>query len=219
MELFLDILTPTPEIEQRLLKALRDRLNRALRAAATPIRRRLGVLCHDLIAQTPEIVSLMQGDLLGEFGLTNPEQRIQAILTTIEHGVEVVSTPMLIQGSVLRGGLQFFLLRGDLSYVLQLSESTYISSPSQAQIPWLQWLTQAGDKILVLDHHLTTRLSTDQQRRSRTGKALMVRGGTWSVPSWASGTASNNFLTRAFEVADVATKISTIIAEEVGSRL
>ena len=208
MNVFLEIRTPEPVIEQRLLRAIRDQVNRALRAAATPIRRRLGQLCEELIGQTDEVVSLLQGELMGEFGITEPAQRIAAILSTIQRGIEVVHDPVMIRGTQLVGGFQFFLLKGDLSYILGLAEASYVSAPSGATIPWLEWLTQAGDKILVLDHHVTATLTPSQQKRSRTGKALMLPGGTWEVPSWASGTADNNFLTRAFAVADAGLDIT-----------
>lgn len=208
-------------IEQRILRVFRDRLNLVFKQATPAIKRRLAVVCDSLIARRPEYASLINGQLMAEFGLTNPQARLDAIVNKIKEGIQVRSTPVKIAGSSLEGGIAGEMLQADFADLLTLSEAKYVSLPSGETIPWLDWLLTQGDQILVFSHRITYDLTASQKARSRSGQALMIvtAGQGWRVPPEASGTEDDNFLTRAFNGSEVERILVEIIISEIESRI
>lgn len=207
------------KIEGQILIACQKKLNTALRLAAPAIRRRVGEVCEELIKRTPEYISLIHGELMGEFGIPDAESRLDVILSTITRGVRVTPIPIKIVRNQFEGGMLIKMIRSDFEDILSLGGSSYISQPSSEEVPWLGWLIGAGDDIVVFSHKIIKDLDSNQKLRSRTGQALMVPGSGWRVPPEYSGTFENNFITRAFDVIGVETILAKIIEAEVQGRV
>lgn len=206
-------------MEKAILEAIRRHLDAALVAAAPAIQKRFGALCDHLIAGTEEYQSLINGDLRGEFGLATPEGDLGAILRAIRDGVVVERIPVRVKGSGLTGGLRISMIKSNYQDILGLTQASYVSQPSGERIDWLDWLLTRGDKIIVNEHHVDFVTGAAERARSRSSMALMRPGSTWRVPSWASGTSSDNFILRAFNVSGVEAEMARILEDEIGSRL
>lgn len=209
----------TGEVEDKLLRVYKSKLNAALRLASPVIRRRVGQVCQELIRRTDEYLSLINGELMGELGIPDAEARMDRILATIARSVEVAVIPVTVQNGKLTGGLLIKMIRSDFEDILQLSGASYVSQPSGETVPWLEWLIGSGDQIVVFTHKIIKDLSDAQKDRSRTGKALMIPGSGWRVPPQYSGTFQDNFILRAFSVVEVERVLSQIIEEEIKRRI
>lgn len=208
------------DIEKKVMAAVKKKLGRALKGSALTIKRRIGSVCDLLITRTEEYKSLLTGELLGELGIPDVESRVRSILKTIREGVEVSVQPIVMSGSRISGGMSISILRSDFEDILDLPASTYVSNGKYV-IPWLNWLIVQGDRINVVGWDVNFRLDAAGRARSRTGIALMTpkKGGGWRVPPEYSGTVTDNFLTRAFDGANVSVLIGQIMQEEIQRRL
>ena len=68
-----------------------------------------------------------------------------------------------------------------------------VTTEAGASLPWLQWLLTAGDAIIVTGYSVEYSGSPT----SRSGGAIMVPKGVFKVDSSFSGTADDNFISRA----------------------
>lgn len=219
MKIKVDLQESNDEIEKRILQQIQTKLNSAIHRAVSAIRTRLQALCDSLIQRTEEYESLLNGELLAELGIPNVHQRLENILAVIRDNIEVMAIPVQTRGKRLVGGLTIGILRSGFDDILSLSDASYVSQPSGETIPWLQWLIGEGDRIIVLNFHVQYDLSSTERARSRTGLALMVKGGGWRVPPEYSGTYEGNFLTRAFNAIEVEAAIANIMSQEIQSRV
>lgn len=219
MPFAIEVTTTEAEMESRILKGVRDVLDLALRHAAPAIRSEIAVLVDGLIRRTPEYESLIGGDLMGELGLADPQRRVDAVLSKVREGVQVWSDTLRVVGRRIEGGLHIGMLRSSYEDVLNLAEASYVSQSSGSEIPWLGWLVGGGDRVLVYDYDVEAVLTPQQRARSRSKRALMFKGSGWKVPAAYSGTWDDNFLTRAFDVAGIESRIERIVERQVSLRV
>jgi hypothetical protein len=142
------------------------------------------------------------GSLLAHLGLPKPNSMTnnikEAWLDTID-----------IQDPTLRRSNASFLIRQNIvasrldhADIIGNSNASYISVNSKGHkkvVPWLDWLLFGGTQILIPKYRIDLTLEPEQKKRSRTGLALMIRGGTWSMPPEYSGTKGNNMLTEVID--------------------
>lgn len=135
-----------------------------------------------------------RGPLLGELGLTQPEQRLTRITDAI---LDSVQTTTSVNN------------RGELSIKVEAIESSYaflIGLPEAEQHSkestwnYLQWLLYEGQSPVVVGFYSTTPNSYET-RFSRTGLAIMRQksGANFSLQNPHAGTQYDNFLTRTCE--------------------
>ena len=72
----------------------------------------------------------------------------------------------------------------------------------------LQWLLLEGDRKIIVGYHYSARAS----KRSRSDLGLMIRKGSWGVPSEFAGTQENNWATRAISASEF--RIQNLMATE-----
>lgn len=192
------------EIAEKIGQATIDVINVGIARAAPAITNRLGELLVNLVKQGRTYRSLVNGDLRYEFGLANPQSQIDPILDIVRESVEFKFELFKYSRGKVNGGFSIVFLPNGLSKIINSPTASYKSN--SYDIDWLDWLLTKGDAIIVFDHHIVFDLNTSQSVYSRTGDALMFRGGTWRVPAEFSGTETDNFLTieaesRAFQKA------------------
>lgn len=207
------------DIEDRILRFCQLKLNTVFQQAEPAINRRVREAIESLISGTTEYKSLLGGELMGEFGISNPVSRLSRILAVLKNSISITHMPIVIRAGQLIGGFKVEMIKGDLSDILGIPEASYVSSPSGETIPWLEWLTKGGDQILVFSHEIYYDLDASAKLRSRSGMALMRPGAGWRVPPEFAGTEGSNFITRAFDGEAVEKLLATIIREEVEGRL
>jgi hypothetical protein len=217
-KLSLVLVDDIPTINGKIVNAFRLHLTSVFKRAAIGIQRRIGEVCELLIRRTPEFQSLLSGDLLGELGVPDVEGRLDAVLRTIKNSCDVEVTPLIQAGDVLTGGLVLKMIRADFMDVMEISGAEYLTQRG-VQIPWLNWILTQGDRIIVVGYDVKLNLSTKEKARSRTGLGLMIPGSGWRVDPDNSGVLDDNFITRAFNPAEVEKLLLKIIEEEIVSRL
>jgi hypothetical protein len=103
--------------------------------------------------------------------------------------------PATVVGNKIIGDIIITAIPADYSDVLGSSAATYKTEKGDT-IPWLQWLLLQGDSIVIATHKAV--FDPDKAKFSRTGEDIMLPDSVgWRVPPEFSGTADNNFVTRA----------------------
>lgn len=144
------------------------------------------------LTNTDTYRSLVSGELAAHFGFIKGESVLRPILNTFVESIHYRFDPF----SQNKGSFSFLGILDDYSDVFSL-DSAYIKGKNkpgittQYPLPWLNWLLLQGDAILVKDYHIEI-----GGLKSRSGEAIMVRGGNWKIPSGFGGTAANNWITR-----------------------
>ena len=167
---------------------------------------------RDALVSTPEYQSIIQGKLKAELGVPNSDSRIITVIDTwIENivvNVKAARTPFLV--------IDIGIIQGDYSDVLSLPQAqyTYKSKRGEGEIPWLKWLLLEGDKRIINKYEFSS-----NTRGSRTGMGIMISKarGFWQVPPEFSGTAVDNFATRALE--NIETTIDKIVEQLIKGNL
>lgn len=192
-----------------LLDAVAARLRSALSACLPAVSRRVGQAAADAARASPEYQSLLGGRLRAELGVVDAGPTLEAVLEAVRSGCRATSLGARRSGNGVEGGLRVELLPADYARVLRAAGGSFTSEGGY-DVPWLRWLTLAGDRILVADH----KVAYGFPDRSRTGTAVMASPGSWRVPPEFAGVAGDNWLSRA--VARSSGEVGRVIAEELG---
>lgn len=218
IEITIDLDESILGLETKLLDAVCRHLNGVMQHVRSGVLVGIQDLCDKLIEQTPEFHALINRDLLlGELGVPDIDHRLTQMLEAVKRGIVAEVVPVRRQGNDIGGGLFIGIIPSELYDILSLPESSYQTEKGQT-IPWLEWLTQMGDRIIVWGYDVSFK-GTAIKARSRTGLALMVKGNGWRVPPQFSGVNDDNFFTRAFDVPGVEREIAKIILNEITKRL
>lgn len=163
------------------------------------IKKRIGKIIADAILNSPEVKSLKGGQLQGELGVVTPkvDEAVQLIINSLISTMVITFGPL--RGTVtqrLKGSIRLEILPKTLIATLSKSKEGAFLTKKGVNIPWLDWLLNLGDKIIVRQFDV----DFTNTANSRTGLAVMKhskRG--WRVPPQFSGTADDNFISRAIE--------------------
>lgn len=150
------------------------------------------------ITQSPEVKSMLNGVLRGEFGFQAGEEE-----SYVEPMVDFASSRVTVNQFTLntsRGNPQLALdiiwYDFDVQQLLDVQNASYQSKGGP--VNWLEWILLAGDSIVVQTHYITYGFNK-QRSSSRSGLAIMKKttGKGYRVPPAYSGIETDNFLTRA----------------------
>jgi len=208
----LEILENDDQITAHILRALASDLTKRLHRSKIKLLPKLKRLLRSALQSQPEYFSLLNGDLMAEFGLVDGQERIDRI---IEHWLNTISIkviPVRARGKKLTGGLKITAIPSDYSDVEQLPEAVFVTEKGH-RLEWLSWLLKNGDQAIILEYTILYGNFT----QSRTGRAIMNKkfGGRWSVPPEYAGTINNNFVTRTIE--SIGPQIESTIIQTVSS--
>jgi hypothetical protein len=207
------------KIVKNILTQFKNALNKAISGSLPSIKKRIGELTKALIIATPEFDSIIRGQLRLDLGLIAPQYAMLQILDKLSQEIKITVTPMRIVGDELTGSMQIGIITDDYSNILNIPEAKYHSG--QYEIAWLDWLLTKGNTAIIADYNV--RYFQRPVNNSRTQTALMIKsksGGVWAIPTQFSGTADDNFITRAFaKNPDTERLIAEILEEEITLRL
>tara|TARA_R100000306_G_C4366557_1_gene137920 strand:- start:816 stop:1466 length:651 start_codon:yes stop_codon:yes gene_type:complete len=172
-----DISTTIKSQAEKIRTTVSDQLRHAVREA---------------LVATPEYHSILSGKLKAQLGIPQSDLRIITIIDTWVNNISVKvktgKSPFL--------AIEIGMIKDDYGDVLSLSAAqyTYQSKRSKGDIPWLRWLLLEGDRRIITKYEFSR-----STRGSRTGMGIMIskERGSWQVPPEFSGTAVDNFATRA----------------------
>ena len=209
------------KFEKDLLICIKNHFRDVLIKASPLIKQEMRPLIFEGIEGTLEYQSLCApfGSLRKHLGLENPKYAMDLIIDEIASDIELTTKVNLTANNQLSGGLYIKWLRSGYPHLLSHTEAWYTSLPSGHDINWLYWLLEKGDSIIITDWHFVNAVANGISAPTSRAGGLMFKGGKWRVPSAFSGTAQNNFLTRAFQVSYIQNKILNMIYRIVGSYL
>lgn len=190
------------QIAAMINKQLARKLTTTLRKAAPMIRTDIRKIVREAITGSPEYRELLGGTLQAELGVPNTQTRLEQILSIFIESIGVETGKVSISGNKINGSISVFGIDSDYSDVLGSSAASYTTEKGQ-QIPWLEWLLLAGDKIIISDYEFSTDLTPGA--RSRTGLGIMKKNTRkrWRVPPQFAGFSEDNFVTRSLESAGI----------------
>lgn len=199
-------------IEKKVNKAIAEEVNRKISLG----RNKLLVNCKSLVSQwildQPEIQSLKSNNidsLAGQLGLYpgQGDNFTYAIILAIENSVNVqlqTFTESLI------GGVYVNFQPSNFLNLLGLGVGTVYYEGGR--LPWLQWLLEKGDSIIVVNYQYNP-----QTGLGRSGLGNMITGGSFRIPPEFSGTIDDNFITRALVGTNQANQIANIFKKILGA--
>jgi len=200
MQFKIKILEKNTEIEQRILQALLPEVNSVLQKYAKTIGPKIKDAVSAAIKNSPEYNSIVGGTLKYELGIPDGDTRINNILNIWLANMSINFKPVILKGSQLQGSIKIALIKADLSDVLGSSDAFLTDDRTGSMVDWLNWLSLAGDRTIIKDYNFILGSNT----RSRTGGGIMryaPGSGKWKIPSEFSGTITNNWITRAIDIA------------------
>lgn len=185
-------------INKAILNALIPELNKYLDKIYNRMANEIPDILINNIQSQPEYASLLGGELQGEFGIVDPQSRINDILTTIKNGKVVTKTPVSIAGQNIKGGIKLEMVRKDLQDLLTLGSASF-TTENGSNLEWLKWLLTEGDSIIITSHEFIF----GSNPASRTGLGIMRQSSRgWRVPPEFAGSINNNWITRAIDASN-----------------
>lgn len=201
----------TNQISREILNAILKEMSKSWAKGTQVITKALPMVVVDAIKSQPEYAALLSGQLRYEFGLTNSITKVEEIINIWANNIELTNSPPKLRGSQIVASYSISMIKSDYSDVL--------SAPSAKQLidggslPWLNWLLTKGGAILVPSYDV----EFGPNPRSRTGAAIMVKGGNYQVDPRYAGTDGNNWITRA--VGSVNNNIEQLITTSLRAAL
>ena len=189
------------QIQSKIYRALAKDIKKSFKKNVGKIEGRLYPLVASALHSSPEIMSLSGGGLRFDFGLTTDPAN--DIVTAILSSIEVDVTDVRATAHDIRGGFVIRIQPTDYNNLLLLPTATQ-GTEHGVTLPWLEWLLTLGDAIIVAN------FGVEYGPFGRTGGAhMVVKERPFKVNTLYSGTADDNFITRA--LGKIAPQIKNVI--------
>lgn len=186
-------------IQRRINRAFADEMNDRLKASRQKIEDAIANNIGRIFVNSPEYASLTgQGLLSKHFGIPQNDaiSKLDVIINTLASSVKVTHRKVTVVNNQFSGGLTVYAFLADFSDILSLDEGKVVTNKGQS-LPWLQWLTIEGDKIIITGYDVLFGTFPS----SRAGGVIMTKTNqrAWRVPPEFSGDADNNWIIRAID--------------------
>jgi len=200
------LLDSNTKIESNILKAAEKDVKFIIQKAKAKIHSAVINLVIEALSTCPEIESLRSGKLKADFGLdTDPSEEV---IYAIANSVEVIFKDFKLNRQGVRSVLSVYIQPTDFLNLLNSSFAKVMTDKGD-ELPWLSWLLTMGDSVIINEYSV----NYGAFPTSRSGMAVMKPIGVFKVDSAFSGTADNNFITRALNKYEG--RISEIIGENL----
>jgi hypothetical protein len=195
------------QIEKEILRAIVSESNHIFKGALSGMVGPIRGVVRSAIASSPEIASLRAGTLRADFGIIAGIDVTSPIIDSVANSVNVYMKQFRASGASISGGISVNIQPDNFVNVLSLSIGTTVTAKGET-LPWLDWLLNLGDSVIIAD------FGVEYGSFGRSGGARMTpKGRPFKVDSSFSGTATDNFITRAIE--SHKGEIASIIARSV----
>jgi hypothetical protein len=194
----MNLVSTNASIAKDMLRALLPDIQKYFNKVYNEMKKNIPQILINHIKMQPEYSSLLNGKLMGEFGLTDPDSRLSNILSTIESGAIIQTKPISISGSQIKGSIKLQMVQKDFSDLLSLGDASFTTEKG-SNLQWLSWLLKEGDSIIIADY--TFALGSFPSSRTGMGIMRQFGGSSWRVPPEFAGNISNNWITRAIDSA------------------
>lgn len=199
------------KIVDDIIKIMIPELNSVFSSVVRESENSIKAILSEKIKSEPVYNSLMSGRLRYELGIPRASS-INRIVDQIVNTVSVKVIPIKKTSRNITGGLDITLINVGSS-ILQDTDAVVNDMERGYVLPWLKWLLFDGSAPIVVDYHV----EFGQYPKSRTGGAIMAKGGRWGISTQYAGVESNNWLTRS--VNKSRDQIVSIISSKLKRRL
>lgn len=194
-------------VQQRVNEAISELATENINKGKLKAQAKISQLVNRWIISQPEMKSLMSydiGSLAGQFGLPAGQGflAVEAIAQSVADSITVQFSRF--NPSSLAGDLNINIQPEGFSNILNLGVGHVVFSGGD--LHWLDWLLTKGDTIIVVGYHYEPKSGA-----GRSSLGYMSSGQAFRVPPEFSGTAENNFITRAIIGQPQEAAISNII--------
>lgn len=205
------LLDDVKSIEAKVNSAIATEANKIIFQNQSKILQESRLLVSRWIASQPEMIDLQSsapGSLAGQFGLYagQGQSAVFSIINSIENSISIRFKKF---NSKLIGGLEVNFQPKNFLNLLSLPQG--IVSYEKGQLPWLDWLLLKGDTTIVVNYQYNPNTGI-----GRSGLGNMIEGGSFRVPPQFSGTANDNFITRALVGPEQEKRITDIFKKVLG---
>ena len=207
------------EIARKMFLDWANQFNVRLSNAVNVLQAWLRDEVKDRLRRCSTVVSMKTGQLRKELGIERPDV-IDEFIVTYSSSIRCKHALLTVTGG---GGLSRKpIVRIETDETIQKlaqSDEYCIVTAKAAHLPFLWWLVNEGDKVIVLDYYY--REGNKWERRhgiSRAGGIMQTRvGARWCVPSAFSGDVHTNFVSRALlsDGPNIYDEIERILAKEM----
>ena len=207
----INILESDAQISKSILKALLPEVNKFLKKSFSKCEKAIPDVVINAIksSRTYDSLTSSSGKLRLHFGLPNSKGSVDSIVAALDNIVLDYTKPT-IKGNQITGGFKLSMVRADYADILGLPAAK-VQTEKGDVLEWLQWLLLFGDKTIIKDYQVKIGNNT----KSRTGGAVMIKGGRWGVPPEFAGTIKKNWITEAIDSTE--DQIQNILAKSLRS--
>lgn len=209
-------------LKKALLPAIAKELGDLFRSVFYDIRAEAEFIIKDEIMEHPTYKSLVEysgESLQSEFGIEEPETKLDIIISTWLNGVRLNLDPPHISGNRVRGGFSIQAIDSSYQDVINLDVAHHIAERAQRRgidpydIRWLDWLLLEGTNPLVYYYYVDTDLKPTDNSRTLLSVMRHNMSEVWRVPDFYAGTAGDNWITQAMD--EASKKIQSMIILEI----
>lgn len=211
MKLNVSLKSGDKKIVDDILNIMIPELNSVFSAVVRESENSIKQILSEKIRSEPVYASLISGRLRYEFGIPRASA-INSVVDDIVNTVSVRVIPIKKTSRNITGGLDITLVNIG-SNILQNKNAVVNDMERGYVLPWLKWLLFDGSSPIIVDYHV----EFGQYPKSRTGRAIMAKGGRWGISTQYAGVESNNWLTRS--VSKSRDQIVSIISSKLKRRL
>lgn len=194
------------KIEKNILSTSEKEIKILFQRAKPRIESDIKNLVLSSLEDCPEIKSLRDGQLRFDFGI--PIDPTNEIITAIVNSIYVYFKNFRLTKKEVKNIFSIYIQPSDFKNLLGNAYGNVITEQGEL-LPWLEWLLTAGNAVVISGYSV----EYGPNPNSRTGAAVMIPVGFFKVDSKYSGTAENNFITRA--LANKEKEISEIIRKNL----
>lgn len=195
MGLEIKVIESTPRLLQRFMVAILPELNDFFRVKQGAIQDGVKKILEEAIKESFEYNDLLDGLRRAEFGLDNPQSRLDAVIQVWLDSVKTTIIPIIISGKNFKGGMEITAIQSSYLDVLALRESIVFSKGGQ--VPWLEWMLVGLSSPSTFIKNYTI-IFKPTIRGSRSGHAIMAKSDNYDyrVPNELLGSQKDNWITR-----------------------
>jgi hypothetical protein len=193
MSISIKLLDSIRSVEKKVNKALAEQANSLMGKNNTKTQNDIYAFVERCITEQPEISSLKAGDqgsLAAQFGI--PAGQESSVVDSIVAAI-VAATRVNISrfNRNLQGKIDISFQPASFDNLFSLHVGS-VHTELGVNLDWLRWLLQEGNRVIIIGYEYVS------SSRGRSKGGIMKTGESWRVPTQFSGTADDNFITRAF---------------------
>lgn len=188
------ILDSILEIERKTKRTLDNLTARLFSKNLARAKERAREITVDYFTKTPTVQSPggLLGKLAGHFGFPagSEEEIVTNIIDAISQGIDIKLSLINKTKNALNVSVKVVFDTEIVSDLIGLPEAI-VTTEEGTDLEWLRWLLMEGDEVIIMDYHIIFKAGY-----GRSGQAIMVPAGGWSVPAAFSGVENDNWITR-----------------------